>query len=183
MTNIDNIITESINKVLSEALCGEASLPANAMKGQNIIAKIQNLIDQANNAYQEVYTEYGDNMCLMDKNAEIYGLSGKIVLSKNGLIKIPMVDNYNFYTDHKLQAIKVFTKIGGKYTFYKDELGGEDWRYAKKILANIIADAKRFKEDMAGYDPNWEDPNEGNPQAIRDFNKKSRVKADARKVF
>lgn len=145
---------------------------------RNVLEKIQSMIDQANMAFESNMNEYGDStkLCLLNKEGGLYGLDGKIKLYKNGYIMIPLCTPYDT-GNYNYEKIKVFVKKGDGFKFYYDETHMDyDWRDAQKILKNVVADALRYKKDMEGYDPNWEDDN--NVEAIKQHNKSIGVKAN-----
>lgn len=173
-SRLHRVIKESVKNVLKEA-----SLPKDQMKGQQIIDKISMLVKQANEACEANIAEWGGQDCLMDKDANYYGINGKIRLLMNGYLVIPF-NGDKYWSTYQAEKIKVFTKSGGRYKLYHDEWD-YDWRDAKKMLIQIINDAQRFKSDMEGYNPEWEDEETKNPQAVHDFNKKIGVRVGARK--
>jgi hypothetical protein len=76
----------------------------------------------------------------MDKDGEVYGLSESIRLNKRGYIIIPI--NGGHHSSYGPVKIKVFTQAGGKLRILPGDYWGEGWKDARKILNNIIRDAK-----------------------------------------
>ena len=139
----------------------------------NPLDKIQALIDQANSAYAQAIEHQGETEWpLMDKDGEVYGLSGSIRLDKRGYIIIPINGSpYSFkYLTYGPVKIKVFTQSGGRIRILNGDYWDEGWKDARKILNNIIRDAKIGNSYFSEYDPSWED--EGNKAALRDMNKR-----------
>lgn len=166
---LNRIISEAVRKVINE--------------GTSVVDKFSELVNSANEAYRRNVEEFGGEMSLMDREAECYGLSSDIRILGNGYIVFPFT-GWQYSAYGKPEKIKIFTKAGGKVKLYKDELHySYDYRDAKKLLKQVISDADRYRKDMEGYDPNWEDKEDGNPKAIRDFNKSIGVRAGARKPY
>lgn len=177
MNHMSNIRENRLNRIISEAVRKVIS------EGANVIDKFSELVNSANEAYRRNVEEFGEKMSLMDREAECYGLSSDIRIFGNGYIVFPFT-GWQYSAYDKPEKIKVFTKSGGKPRLYKDELHYQyDYRDAKKLLKQVISDAERYRKDMEGYDPNWEDEGDGNPKAIRDFNKSIGVRAGARKPY
>lgn len=169
-SELSDIVAESVSRVINE--------------GTSVVDRFSELVNSANEAYRRNVEEFGDEMSLMDREAECYGLSSDIRVMGNGYILFPFKAwKYSTYNGPTIR-IRTFSKAGGKVTLYKDELHySYDYRDAKKLLKQVISDAERYRKDMEGYDPNWEDEEEGNPKAIRDFNKSIGVRAGARKPY
>lgn len=135
----------------------------------NPLDKIQALIDQANSAYAQAIEHQGETEWpLMDKDGEVYGLSGSIRLNKRGYIIIPI--NGSPYSSYEPVKIKVFTQHGEKVRILNGDYWSEGWKDARKILNNIIRDANIGNSHFTEYDPSWE--SEGNRAALKDMNKR-----------
>ena len=78
-------------------------------------AKIQALIQQANEAYHNADNEQGGTEWpLMDKDGSPYGLSSDIKLDGKGYVIIPFTAwQYSDYSEPV--KIRVLRKVGGKY--------------------------------------------------------------------
>ena len=169
-SDLHNIIKESVKNVIKEGINVESS---------QVIRKIQDFIDEANNAYNNAKEICGgDDRCLMDKNQDVfYGLRANIYLDGRGYINIP----FNKYEG--TIRIKVIKKVNGKIVLNKGDFYTEGWDDAKKILKKIIRDAEIGIKHFQGYDPNWEyseSPEElrTNKNALRQFNKSIGRKAN-----
>lgn len=168
-SDLRNIINECVNKVLKEGVDFESS---------PLIKKIQQLINDANNAYNNAKETCGDDRCLMGRNEDsFYGLRSDIYLDGKGYINIP----FNEYEG--TVRIKVIRKLNGKIVINKGDYYTEGWDDAKKMLKKIIRDAEIGIKHFQGYDPNWEysdSPEElkANRNALKQFNKSIGRKAN-----
>ena len=139
-------------------------------QGLNTIRKIQDLVNATNNIYHKnLEAGYGD-MCLMDKEGNLYDLAQDIRLDGNGYVTF----SFKRWSSKQPEIVKckVLTKKGGKVKLYRDELGyDDDWNVARKLFKQISDDAARFIKDMEGYDPNWEDGSKEGADNINQFNK------------
>ena len=148
------------------------------------VQKIQALIDQANQAYQQTIETQGETEWpLMDKDGETYGLKGKITLDKRGYIIIPT--DGGTYGSYAPQKIRVLTKSGGKVRVIQGDYFNEGWRDAAKILKQIIRDAEIGNGHFREFDPAWEDSQgdkeqmKANKAALRQMNKNIGRKSNA----
>lgn len=147
----------------------------------NPIGKIQELIQQANDAYHNALSVQGNTEYpLMDKDGNPYGLKGDIRLDGRGYIIIPFSSwSYGSYSPEK---IKVLTKTNGKIKLIQGDWMENGWKDARKMLNQIIRDAQIGNGNFQNYDPRWEDsdtPEEykANKAALRDMNRKIGRKA------
>ena len=163
----ENKLKQIISKTVNKVLINEAMDP---------VAKIQNLIQQANDAYHHASDiQDNDKWPLMDKEGNPYGLSSDIKLDGRGYVVIPF--NGGSYSGYDPTKIKVLSKIGGKIKIFKGDYFDEGWKDASKILKKIIKDAEIGISNFKEYDPNWEtsDSSEelkAHKAALKDFNKK-----------
>ncbi len=148
------------------------------------VQKIQALIDQANQAYQQTKETQGETEWpLMDKEGETYGLKGDIILDKRGYIIIPT--DGGAYGNYAPQKIRVLTKSGGKVRVIQGDYFEEGWRDAAKILKQIIRDAEIGNGHFREFDPAWEDSQgdkeqmKANKAALRQMNKNIGRKSNA----
>lgn len=177
MNHMPNIRENRLNRIISEAVRKVIN------EGTSVVDRFSELVNSANEAYRRNVEEFGEGWSLMDNEAECYGLSSDIRVLGNGYIVFPFT-GWQYSPYNGPIRIRTFSKAGGKATLYKDELHySYDYRDAKKLLKQVISDAERYRKDMEGYDPNWEDKEDGNPKAIRDFNKSIGVRAGARKPY
>ena len=159
---LKRIISESVKKALNEAT--------------DPVAKIQSLIQQANDAYHNASDiQHNCEWPLMDKQGNPYGLSGDIKLNGRGYVLIPF--NGGSYSGYQPMKIRVLTKMGGKVKIFNGDYNNEGWRDVAKILKRIIKDAEIGIGNFKEYDPNWESsdsPEEfrANKSALKAFNKK-----------
>lgn len=145
--------------------------------------KVQQLIQQANDAYRQTIEVQGQTEWpLMDKEGNPYGLSGEIRLDGRGYIIIPF--NGGSYSPYNPEKIKVLTRAGGRIRLYPGDYMNNGWKDAAKMLKQIIRDAQIGNGHFQNYDPNWE--NSDNPEeykankaALRGMNKQIGRKASA----
>lgn len=137
--------------------------------------KIQQLIQQANDAYHHALEVQGESerWPLMDKEGTPYGLTGDIKLNGRGYIIIPFNGAYGMYTPEK---IKVLTRAGGRIRIYPGDYMNNGWKDAAKMLKQIIRDAQIGNGHFENYDPNWEDADtpeqyKANREALKAMNK------------
>ena len=160
--NLKRMITESVKQALNEA--------------SDPIAKIQGLIQQANDAYHNASdVQDNDEWPLMDKQGNPYGLSSDIKLDGRGYVIIPF--NGGSYSEYQPVKIRVLRKVGGKVQIIKGDSWDEGWRDVAKILKKIIKDAEIGIGNFKEYDPNWESADsaeelKANKAALRAMNKK-----------
>ena len=142
------------------------------------VAKIQQLIDAANQAYQNALKSQNmdEEEPLMDKDGDTYGLSGEIKLTGNGYIIIPL---RSYFGNLGAEKIKVLTKQGGKVKLFNGDFYDQGWKDAKKILNNIIRDAEIGSKHFQNYDPSWEDDTD-TPYSERMANLKAHNKSIGR---
>ena len=165
-SQLHKVIKESVRKIMTE------------MSSNNVVEKVQQMIDKFNDEYNSVVQEYGESSresCL-NKDGNWYGFSKPIYIKGNGYIVFPfMKDAYGIY---KPMQIRTFTKAGGKIRYYKDEsYYDEDYRDALKLIKTSIEDLERGKKHLEGYDPNWEDNDNPNGEKnIKSFNKSIGIK-------
>ena len=137
-TRLKQIVTESVNRVLNEAV--------------DAVERVTSLIDTANNAYEDAAEYTGDCMPLVDKDGDSYGLVQPIAL-KRGHVVIRYNDPYRKHMD---MDVRVLAKQNGKIVIVNGDFWDEGWKDVKKELNRIIKDAERGRKDFQGYDPNWE---------------------------
>lgn len=164
-SQLHNVIKESVKKVIANI---------NEATRVDYVARVQDLVNQANQAIASNSQEYGSG-ALMGKDGDTYDVKG-LKLTGNG---------YLVFTIHSWQdeteKIRMFTRKGGALVPYKDEIGYDyDYKDGLKFLKKFIADAERALKDIQGYDPNWEEQGDEGKKAIRGFNKSIGVKAGAR---
>lgn len=168
-SDLHKIIENAVRKLVNEAV--------------DPVAKIQALIQQANEAYQQAKEiQGGDEWPLMDKEGTSYGLSSDIRLDGRGYIIIPF--NGGRYSSYQPERIRVITKAGGKVRIIQGDYWDEGWKDAKKMLNKIIKDAKIGIGYFHNYDPNWEDANnpdeyKANKKALKDMNKQIGMKSNS----
>ena len=161
-------ITEnSIRKIIRESLYEIAKVP----RGGNFLATVQNLIAQANNAYNEAVQKCEDDTPLMDREGDSYGLVGQIVLTKTGVVKFTL--KYALSREPETHVVKVMSiKRNGDVVPIQGDYWEEGWKDVRKILNGIIKDAQRGMQYFTNYDPSIEElPAKQGKQAMRDFNK------------
>ncbi len=148
------------------------------------VAKVQALIQQANDAYHNADNEQGGTEWpLMDKDGSPYGLSSDIKLDGRGYIIIPFTAwQYSDYS--KPVKIRVLRKVGGKIKIIPGDYYEEGWKDASKLLKKIIKDANIGVGHFKEYDPNWEsgvskEEQMANRTSLRDMNKKIGRNANA----
>lgn len=141
------------------------------------VAKIQALIQQANEAYHNADNEQGGTEWpLMDKDGSPYGLSSDIKLDRKGYVIIPFTAwQYSDYSEPV--KIRVLRKVGGKIQIIPGDWYEEGWKDVSKLLKKIIKDASIGVGHFKEYDPNWENSNSKeeqtiNKSALRNMNKK-----------
>lgn len=163
-SQLHKIIKESVNKVLNEAA--------------DPIAKIQSLIQQANDAYHEAAeAQGGDPNPLMDKDGTAYGLQGDVRLDGRGYVIIPFTSQSSWSEYTSPAKIRVLTKAGGRIKILNGDYMTEGWKDAAKMLKSIIKHAQIGIGNFQNYDASWENsdtPEEykANKAALRDMNKK-----------
>lgn len=168
-SEIKQIVSESVKSIISEIV--------------DPTAKIQQLIQQANDAYHKaVELQSDDRWPLMDKEGNPYGLTGDIKLAGNGYIVIPF--NGGAYGSYQPEKIRVLTRAGGRVRVLQGDYMTSGWKDARKMLNQIIRDANIGNGHFQNYDPNWEDaetPEEykANKAALKDMNKQIGRKASA----
>lgn len=184
------IVKESVRKILSESTRFEAGLSDDEVnegclrEAKDPTAKMQALIQAANKAVMDAKSACENNEPLMDRDGELYGLSGEIRLDGRGFIIFPYTQSGCYGRSYSSpERFKVLSKKGGVITVVNGDSFDPGWRDAQRELKRIIADAKRGVEDFMGYDPNWEDSNspeefKANKKSLRDFNKKIGARAD-----
>lgn len=157
-----NIVTEAVSMILCEA---------------NAIDGVQSLIQQANEAYKNAYeAQGGDNMPLMDKEGNSYGLTSEIYIDGRGFIVFPFAKQA--YGEHNgVEKIKVFQKKGGKTILFQGDFYDEGWKDARKLLKQIIRDAEIGAGYFKEFNPDWEmaqtsDERKANVASIRNMNKR-----------
>ena len=137
--------------------------------------KIQQLIQQANEAYHQAIEVQGETQWpLMDKEGNSYGLTGDIRLDGRGYIVIPF--NGGSYSPYSPEKIKVLTRVRGRVRIYPGDYMNNGWKDAAKMLKQIIRDAQIGNGHFQNYDPNWEDADtpeqyKANKEALRGMNK------------
>lgn len=137
--------------------------------------KIQQLIQQANEAYHQAIEVQGETQWpLMDKEGNPYGLTGDIRLDGRGYIVIPF--NGGSYSPYSPEKIKVLTRVRGRVRIYPGDYMNNGWKDAAKMLKQIIRDAQIGNGHFQNYDPNWEDADtpeqyKANKEALRGMNK------------
>lgn len=141
------------------------------------VAKIQSLIQQANDAYHNADNEQGGTEWpLMDKDGSPYGLSSDIRLDSRGYVIIPFTAwQYSDYSEPV--KIRVLRKIGGKIKIIPGDYYEEGWKDVSKLLKKIIKDANIGVGHFKKYDPNWENSDSkeeqtANKSALKAMNKK-----------
>lgn len=159
---VDNYLKgESKNSYLNESI--------------NPLDRIQNLIQQANDAYHKASSvQDNDEYPLMDKKGNTYGLLDDVKIDGRGYVLIPLNDVYNVYTPVK---IKVLTKRGGKIRILNGDYFEEGWKDAAKILKKIIKDAEIGMNYFREYDPSLESSEsaeelKSNKSSLKALNKK-----------
>lgn len=168
-SELKGLIRESVISIVSEAI--------------NPIAKIQELIQQANAAYHNALEVQGasEKWPLMDKEGTPYGLSGDVRLDGRGYIVIPFTSwSYGGYSPER---IRVLTKAGGKIRVIQGDYMESGWKDARKMLNQIIRDAQTGNGYFQNYDPNWEStdtPEEykANKSALKAMNKSIGMKSN-----
>ena len=160
-SDLHNIVMESVRRCMNEAV--------------DPVAKIQALIQQANDAYHHALEVQGESerWPLMDKEGTPYGLTSDIKLNGSGYIIIPFNGAYGMYTPEK---IKVLTRASGRIRIYPGDYMDNGWKDAAKMLKQIIRDAQIGNGHFENYDPNWEDADtpeqyKANREALRAMNK------------
>ena len=137
--------------------------------------KIQQLIQQANEAYHQAIEVQGETQWpLMDKEGNPYGLTGDIRLDGRGYIVIPF--DGGSYSPYSPEKIKVLTRVRGRVRIYPGDYMNNGWKDAAKMLKQIIRDAQIGNGHFQNYDPNWEDADtpeqyKANKEALRGMNK------------
>ena len=123
------------------------------------VAKIQALIQQANEAYHNADNEQGGTEWpLMDKDGSPYGLSSDIKLDGKGYVIIPFTAwQYSDYSEPV--KIRVLRKVGGKIQIIPGDWYEEGWKDVSKLLKKIIKDASIGVGHFKEYDPNLENSN------------------------
>lgn len=174
-SQLHRLVQESINGIVSEGCNEMAQVPTASLKGQDTIQKMQALVDQANQAYQSLASEYGA-YSLMDREGDPYSLKGQIKLHGNGFIVFPL--------ESGTQKMKVFTKSGGRIRIFPGDWYTEGWKDAKKLLNKIIKDAEIGRRHIEIYDPSVEDDvtpenYKEKRQQQREMNKRIGIKADS----
>ena len=137
-TRLKQIVTESVNRVLNEAV--------------DAVERVTSLIDAANNAYEDAADYTGDSMPLVDKDGDSYGLVQPITL-KRGHVVIRYNDPYRKHMD---MDVRVLAKQNGKTVIVNGDFWDDGWKDVKKELNRIIKDAERGRKYFQGYDPNLE---------------------------
>ena len=128
-----------------------------SIENDRVYNRILLLVNQAMEAFNKAKEAYGgDNMCLLTRDGELYGLTGPLKLGKNGYLYIPLRGALGEYSSFTPMKCKVFTKSNGKCVLYNDWYD-ESWNDARKALNKIIQDADRSCKHIEGWDPNWED--------------------------
>ena len=162
-SDLHNIVMESVKRCMNEAV--------------NPVAKIQALIQQANEAYHNAdEIQGGTEWPLMDREGMPYGLSSDIKLDGRGYVIIPF--NGTSYSEYSEPVkIRVLQKVGGKIRIIAGDTWTEGWKDVSKMLKRIIKDAHIGIGNFQEYDPNWESADtpeeyQANKAALRDFNKK-----------
>ena len=126
---------------------GEMREDLNLSRGTNTIFKMQELVDEANRAYEEAKRATEDDFCLIGRmggylfGREKYGLCKPIVLSRGNVI-ISLCNPYEKTPD--ILNIKCFKTIGGKTVKFTDDMAYPDggYQWAIKCLKGVIRDAK-----------------------------------------
>ena len=123
------------------------------------VAKIQALIQQANEAYHNADNEQGGTEWpLMDKDGSPYGLSSDIKLDGKGYVIIPFTAwQYSDYSEPV--KIRVLRTVGGKIQIIPGDWYEEGWKDVSKLLKKIIKDASIGVGHFKEYDPNLENSN------------------------
>lgn len=169
-SELRQVIKESVMKIITEIKVDP-------------VAKVQQLIQQANDAYQQAIQVQGQTEWpLMDKEGNPYGLSGNIKLDGRGYVVIPF--NGGSYSPYSPEKYKVLTKAGGRVRLLPGDYMNNGWKDAAKALKQIIRDAQIGNGHFEKYDPNWESadtPEEykANKEALRGMNKEIGRKAKA----
>lgn len=166
---LHKMINEAVKRLLSEAY--------------NPLEKIQALIDQANQAYEQAKeTQGGDQWPLMDKDGTPYGLSSPIKLDGRGYVIIPF--NGTTYSEYSSpERIRVITKQGGKIRIIQGDYMEEGWKDVARKLKQIVKDAQIGIANFQNYDPSWETPEtmddyKASKEALRQHNKMSGRRAN-----
>ena len=156
------IVNETINKLLCEA---------------SVIDGVQSLMQQANEAYKNAYdAQGGDNMPLMDREGNSYGLSSEIYIDGRGYMVFPFTKSA-YGVHNGVERIKVFQKKGGKTTLFQGDYYDEGWKDARKLLKQIIKDAEIGLGYFKEFNPDWEssqtpEERKANMKSIRGMNKR-----------
>ena len=161
-------ITEGmIRRIIRESLYEIAKVP----RGGSFLTTVQNLIAQANDAFNEAKAKCEDNTPLMDREGDSYGLAGPIVLTKTGVVKYTLVSPYERTPDvHNVKVMSI--RRNGDVVPVQGDYWEEGWKDVRKTLNAIIKDAQRGMAYFSGYDPAIEElPAKQGKQAMRDFNK------------
>lgn len=167
-SDLHKIVENTVRKLVSEAI--------------DPVSKIQALIQQANEAYhQAAELQGGGEWPLMDKEGSPYGLSKDIILDGRGYINIPF--NSGAYGSYSPERIRVITKAGGKIRIIKGDGLEPGWKYASKLLKQIINDAQIGNGYFQNYNPSWEDADtpedyKANRQSLRNMNKQIGLRAN-----
>lgn len=124
--------------------------------------KLQALVDQANQAYENAKKLTEDDTCLIGTMggysdvSTMYGLLSPIVISRGCLI-ISTVEAYNNTPD--VQRIRCFKTVNGKTIKFTDDMAYPEggYQYAVKCLKGIIRDAQKGIKYNGAIDPNMDD--------------------------
>lgn len=157
---LNNIVKRCVNEAVNEM----------ATSSDNAVAKFQNMVEQINSLNERLKSEYGSSLTLMDNEGEMYELTQPVKLMGNGTLVISTKYGYSNYPD--VEKVRVFAKKGGKVVLYKDDYNDNgDSRHARKLLNKLSKDLDRCRKHLEGYDPEWEDKEDGDPKAIARFNR------------
>ena len=125
--------------------------------GAKLILQMQELVNQANQAYENAKQVTEDDTCLMGgRDNPQYGLAQPITFSRGNVI-IVTVSPYE--REPYKEVIKCFRTVRGVTVKFSDDdaypYGG--YQYAVKTLRSIIRDAQRGIQYFHEMDPNWDD--------------------------
>ena len=132
-------------------------MEANVSNGTNLIMKMQELVNQANQAYEDAKQRTEDDACLMGgRDNPMYGLVQPIKLQRGSVV---IVTKSPYERDNDTETIRCFKTVRGVTMKVSDEeaypYGG--YQYALKRLRQIIRDAQRGIEYNSTFDPNWDE--------------------------
>lgn len=125
--------------------------------GAKLILQMQELVQQANQAYENAKQVTEDETCLMGgRDNPQYGLVQPITFSRGSVI---IVTKSPYERNPDREVIRCFKTVRGVTMKVTDDeafpYGG--YQYAVKTLRNIIKHAQRGIEYFHAMDPNWDD--------------------------